>query len=195
MNYYSTCKLEILNWQQIASAVETLNPALSKQVSQLELTEKHKLYKITYPCETMMAQSGILHLPNDKGQLVSIYDETVTPEIQKDLGYHDGYVPYGLVFSRGVELFFKNLGETDFYSFQVLLVGDLIQAFAPKPDQKEIKVASLLNMMNTAPCELIFFSRAWFDSKGPGFDDFKTYMMTEADGSALLDGLDFLRRG
>lgn len=102
--------IEVLTWDEARKDVQKVNPGLAEQIDLLNPGQEMKLFKVRYPFGSNILKLGILHLPNDKGEFVSIHDESINENVRKDLSYTPN-MPIGVLLKNTVELFYlvKNI--------------------------------------------------------------------------------------
>lgn len=106
----SKASMEELGWKAIRQPFLSINPTLGKIIDDLDPDPSFTFFKLSYPFGSEILKNGILQLPNEKGDLVSFYDNQISPEIREKLGYNYGSNPVAMVIKNSTELFMQ-LGQ------------------------------------------------------------------------------------
>ena len=78
---------EIGTWKDFSQDVHTANPTLAALIDELNPDESFQLIKAKYLYGESITELGTIRVPNAEGQNVPYTDSSVTPDLQKALGY------------------------------------------------------------------------------------------------------------
>lgn len=94
-----------LTWKQVRKDVKKVNPELARIIDFLSPSDDYWLLKAVYPYGGKVMQKSLLSLPNGKGDIVPITDETIDPEIREGLKYNLCSNPLSLVLKNSFEIY------------------------------------------------------------------------------------------
>ncbi len=96
--------IEKLTWKQARDDVVKANPQLANEIDKIDPGNDFLLIKARYPFGATILDKGVLHLPTDNQQLLSIDNPDLDPEIRESLTYAQT-MPMGVVLNNSIELF------------------------------------------------------------------------------------------
>lgn len=99
--------LKCLSFDHLKERIKHSNPLLCRAME--KVAEKVKvplLYLVSYLFGDRIVKNGGLQLPNSEGELVSVYDPSISNEIRDQLTYTDN-MPICLILEGAMEVFLK----------------------------------------------------------------------------------------
>jgi len=96
-----------VSWEEVRKRISKVNPELAQIIDTIGPDKKHYLYLASYPFGAEILKDGILHVPNQDGNLVPLTDAQVPETLQRDLGYNLNSNPICLILKHSTELFIK----------------------------------------------------------------------------------------
>jgi hypothetical protein len=97
--------LERVSWEEARSDVLKVNKLFVDIVDKLCPGPEFFLYRAAYPFGATVVQNGLLHLPNDDGDIVPISDVSVNEKVQSDFQYAERNLPMGIMTKNSYEVF------------------------------------------------------------------------------------------
>ncbi len=94
-----------LTWDEIAKEVDAVNSELATLINELSPDKSYKLYRVRYKYGSEALHEGILHLPNEQGDMQSIHDIDLPKTFKDDLLYNFGSNPTSLILKNTFEMY------------------------------------------------------------------------------------------
>lgn len=91
-------------WKDVRNQVHEVAPEFATLVDTIDPSKDYPLYKACYPYGSTIVKEGVCYYPNRDGKLVTLFDNSLDPDIQKNLGYTKARFPVGLVLQNSIEL-------------------------------------------------------------------------------------------
>ena len=118
----NTATIEEVAWLDVKDSVAMVNPELADIIECLhpDKSKKLTLFRARYPFGAKITDHGLLHLPNEYGNIVPINDTTIPEKTQEKLSYNP--VPLALVTKNNAEVF--TISEHRFVPFKLFSPGE-----------------------------------------------------------------------
>jgi len=97
--------MEELSWGQIREEFSKVNPVFAKIIDELSPGPEYTLFKCTYPFGAEIMKRGVLQIPNEHGQLVSLKSSEVSADIKDKLNYNGWSNPTSVILKNSAEIF------------------------------------------------------------------------------------------
>lgn len=104
-------KLEKIQWNEIKHEVEQVNPKLVETIDEADPKGRLSVYVATYPYGSYIIKEGKLFIPNDKGKLVPLNDNSIDNTTQSDLAYSMGGMPAGILLEKSAQECLKDINN------------------------------------------------------------------------------------
>ena len=117
-----------LSWDDIAIRVKRVNPTFYNKLKELSPSnKKYSIYHVTYPYGAEILKNGVLHLPDNQGNMLSIKSAAIPASIKEDLSYNLNSNPVMLILKNNAELFLTANGRH--FPYTLLEPGALLGAW------------------------------------------------------------------
>ncbi|MCK4608417.1 MAG: hypothetical protein KAT71_02965 [Gammaproteobacteria bacterium] len=90
-----------LAWKDVRADVALVNPDFARIVDELNPGMDYIIYRISYPFGARIFDEGLLHAPNETGDVVSIDHGSLPNDFVQQLSYRD--IPLGMVLTKSLE--------------------------------------------------------------------------------------------
>lgn len=97
--------MEELQWKDIRDQVAKKNAELARIIDELNPTAEYTIFKASYPFGCEILKNGLLHVPNNKSELVPLTSNEIPERIKHKLNYNNNTNPVSLILNNSAEFF------------------------------------------------------------------------------------------